>query len=70
MEMLSEIMKNVDMIVAVYDATKSESFGNVTKVTLNLSWLGSKYRQIIRVAIIFQIYVTSFFSTSYYVTSD
>ena len=41
MEMLSEIMKNVDMIVAVYDAAKSESFGNVTKVTLILFKLGS-----------------------------
>jgi hypothetical protein len=32
MEMLSDIMKDVDMIVAVYDVTKSESFGNVSKV--------------------------------------
>ena len=32
MDLLSEMMKNVDMIVAIYDVTKSESFGHVTKV--------------------------------------
>jgi hypothetical protein len=32
MEMLAEMMKSADMIVAIYDVTKTESFGNVTKV--------------------------------------
>jgi hypothetical protein len=39
MEMLSDMMKDVDMIVAVYDVTKSESFGNVSKVG-NRQFLG------------------------------
>ena len=29
---MGDMMKDVDMIVAVYDVTKTESFGNVTKV--------------------------------------
>jgi hypothetical protein len=33
MEMLSEMMKSADMIVAIYDVTKTESFGNVTKAS-------------------------------------
>jgi len=32
MESLSDIMKEADLIVAVYDVTKTETFGNVTKV--------------------------------------
>ena len=33
MEMLAEMMKSADMIVAIYDVTKTESFGNVTKAS-------------------------------------
>jgi hypothetical protein len=36
MDLLSEMMKDVDMLVAIYDVTKNESFGNVTKVRLFL----------------------------------
>ena len=33
MEMLAEMMKSADMIVAIYDVTKTESFGKVTKAS-------------------------------------
>ena len=32
MEQLGEMLKEADMVVAVYDVTKTESFGNVAKV--------------------------------------
>ena len=32
MEQLGDMVKDADMVVAVYDVTKTESFGNVAKV--------------------------------------
>jgi hypothetical protein len=34
MDLLADMLKDVDMVVAVYDVTKTESFGNVTKVNI------------------------------------
>ncbi len=39
MESLGDIMKEADLIVAVYDVTKTETFGNVAKASIPLKYI-------------------------------